>query len=65
MEANDRVNVNLGLRFDRFEYDGSNTAGTAARTFFYNAWNTQFPTAQQFNANNQVEAYNVCSPDSA
>ena len=58
----DRVNVNLGLRFDRFEYDGSNTTGTAARTFFYNAWNTQFPTAQQFNVSNQVEAYNVVQP---
>ncbi len=69
----DRLNINLGLRFDRFEFDGSNTTGTAARTFWYNAWNKQFngttlcgtsPCANlpQINASGQVEAYNVIQP---
>ena len=58
----DRLNINLGLRFDRFEFDGSDTTGTAARTFFYNAFNNQFPTLAQVNTSGQVEAYNVIQP---
>ncbi len=58
----DRLNVNLGLRFDRFEFDGSDTTGTPARTFFYNAWNKQFPGLVQLNTPSQVEAYNVIQP---
>jgi hypothetical protein len=60
----DRLNVNLGLRFDRFEFDGSSTTGTPARTFFYNAWNNQFGGAglTQLNTSGQVEAYNVIQP---
>ena len=58
----DRLNVNLGLRFDRFEFDGSDTTGTPARTFFYNAWNKQFPGLMQVNTPSQVEAYNVIQP---
>ncbi|MDP9105020.1 MAG: TonB-dependent receptor, partial [Candidatus Eremiobacteraeota bacterium] len=58
----DRLNVNLGLRFDRFEFDGSDTTGSPARTFFYNAWNNQFPTLKQLNTPSQVEAYNVIQP---
>ena len=58
----DRLNINLGLRFDRFEFDGSNTTNTAARQFLYSAWNAQFPTNKQFNVPDQVEAYNVIQP---
>jgi hypothetical protein len=69
----DRLNINLGLRFDRFEFDGSNTTNTPARQFLYSAWNSQFngvtlcgatPCAniQQLNASNQVEAYNIIQP---
>ncbi|MDP9104530.1 MAG: TonB-dependent receptor, partial [Candidatus Eremiobacteraeota bacterium] len=58
----DRLNINLGLRFDRFEFDGSDTTATPARTFFYNAWNKQFPTLKQLNTPSQVEAYNVIQP---
>ena len=57
-----KLNIDLGLRFDRFEYDGSDTTGTAARTFWYNAWNNQFPTNPQFNVPSQIEAYNEWQP---
>jgi len=58
----DRLNINLGLRYDRFEFDGSSTTGTPARTFWYNAWNNQFPTIRQINASGQTEQYSVIQP---
>jgi hypothetical protein len=58
----DRINVNLGLRYDRFVFQGSDTTGTAARTFFYNAWNNQFPTLKQFNVSGQTESYSELQP---
>jgi hypothetical protein len=57
-----RLNIDLGLRFDRFEYDGSDTTGTAARAFWYAAWNAQFPGKMQFNIPSQIEAYNEIQP---
>jgi hypothetical protein len=35
-----KLAINFGLRFERFQFDGSDTTGTAARTFYYNAYNT-------------------------
>jgi hypothetical protein len=59
----DRLNVNLGLRFDGFTFDGADTTnGGAARTFWYNAWNAQFPMLQQFNVSGQVESYGELEP---
>ena len=69
----DRLNINLGLRYDRFEFDGSSTTATPARAFFYNAWNRQFngvtscgsaacPNLQQINASGQTEQYSVIQP---
>jgi hypothetical protein len=34
-----KLTIDGGLRFDRFEFDGANTDTGAARTFFYNAFN--------------------------
>ena len=34
-----RLAIDGGLRFDRYEYEGSDTTGTVARQFFYNAFN--------------------------
>jgi hypothetical protein len=56
-----KVSVNLGLRFDRFEFDGMDTTGTAARTFWYNAYNRNFGTTMQ-NIPSQIEAYSVVQP---
>jgi hypothetical protein len=58
----DRLNVDLGLRFDRFEFDGSDTFHSNARSFLYNAWNREFPTMQEFNVSRQIEAYNEWEP---
>ncbi|MDB5072200.1 MAG: cirA 1 [Candidatus Eremiobacteraeota bacterium] len=57
-----RLNIDVGLRFDRFQYNGSNTTGTPARTFWYNAWNRQFTANQQFNVPSQIEGYSVWQP---
>jgi hypothetical protein len=58
----DKLNVNLGLRFDSFVFDGGNTNDGPARDFWYAAWNAQFPALQQFNVSNQVESYSELQP---
>ncbi len=58
----DKLSIDLGLREDSFTFDGSSTLGSAARTFLYNAWNTQFPTLQQINSSGQVESYSELEP---
>ena len=59
----DRWNVNFGLRFDRFEFDGADTRnGGAARVLWYNAWNLAHPTNQLVNVPNQIMAYNEWQP---
>ncbi|MDQ2864999.1 MAG: TonB-dependent receptor, partial [Candidatus Eremiobacteraeota bacterium] len=40
-DPSDRLHINLGVRYDRFEYDPSNTSG-GARTFWQNAWNHSY-----------------------
>lgn len=56
-----KLNVNLGLRFDRFEFDGMDTTDTGARVFWYNAYNADFGTNLQ-NLSRQIESYNVVQP---
>jgi len=34
-----KFTLNVGVRFDDFQYTGANTQGTGARTLFYNAFN--------------------------
>ncbi len=59
----DRLNINLGLRLDSFTFQGSDTTnGGLARTFWYNAWNAQFPTHKQFNVSAQSATYDVWQP---
>lgn len=36
---NDRLTVNAGLRLDQYRYIGDNTTGTAARAFWFDAFN--------------------------
>ena len=40
----DKLHVNLGLRFDRFEFQGSDTTNSLARTFWYNSFNQDYCT---------------------
>jgi carboxypeptidase family protein/TonB-dependent receptor-like protein len=35
----DKLLFNYGVRVDRYQYQGSDTTGSPARTFWYNAWN--------------------------
>lgn len=58
----DKLNINIGLHVDRFEFDGSDTTQSAARQFLYTAYNNQFPNAQQFNVPSQTEGYTVFQP---
>jgi len=42
-QPNDKLLLNLGARWDRFEFDGSGTnPSDPARQFWFNAWNTDF-----------------------
>ena len=61
----DRLNVNVGLRYDGFEFIGGNTAGSPARVLWYNAWNLTHPPSLQLAPNpgaGQVESYGVLQP---
>ncbi len=58
----DKLTINYGVRYDRYEFDGSDTTNSLARTFFFNAWNAQFPTIQLVNTPSQVESYTVFQP---
>ncbi len=40
-DPTDRLHINLGVRYDRFEYDTANTQG-GTRPFWYNAWNNSY-----------------------
>jgi hypothetical protein len=45
----DRLNINLGLRYDQFQFIGSDTTGSPARTMWYNAYNLLHPGANVVN----------------
>jgi hypothetical protein len=38
-KPNDKLVLNLGLRFDDFQYDGADTTASPARTLFFNSFN--------------------------
>ncbi len=40
IKPNDKLLINLGIRYDSFAFQGSDTTATAARTLFFNAFNT-------------------------
>jgi TonB dependent receptor/Carboxypeptidase regulatory-like domain/TonB-dependent Receptor Plug Domain len=62
-KPSDRLSFDLGLRFDSFVFQGSDTTtGGQARVFAYNAWNRQFPALKQFNVSGQVESYSELEP---
>ncbi len=56
-----KLNINLGLRFDRFQFVGQNTLDTAARAFWYAAYNRDNGTAI-VNIPSQIEQYNEWQP---
>jgi hypothetical protein len=59
----DRLNINLGLRYDRFQFIGSDTTGSLARTMWYNAYNLLHPTAPLVNPGaGQIFTYGELQP---
>ncbi len=36
-----KIDINIGMKYDLFAYTGANTFNSGARTFFYNAYNSQ------------------------
>jgi hypothetical protein len=61
-KPSDKLTINYGLRYDKYEFDGSDTTGSAARTFLYNAYNAQFPNNKQYNVPNQINTYSALQP---
>ncbi len=59
----DRLNFNVGLRYDKFEFDGANTYGSPARTLWYNAYNLLHPATPLVNPGaGQIESYGELQP---
>jgi hypothetical protein len=58
----DKLDINFGLRMDSYGFDGGNTFGSNARTFFFNAWNAQFPTTPLYNPTYQTETFTELEP---
>ncbi len=59
----DKLLINLGLRDDRFEFDGSNTFDSNARTLYTNAYNLTHASAPLINPGaGQILSYNVIEP---
>ena len=51
----DRLHVNAGIRFDRFEFDVPPTAGGPARAFWFNAWNAVMCANPGVNGGNPID----------
>ncbi len=59
----DKLAINLGLRYDLFQFLGSDTTnGGLARELYYNAWNLTHPGLQEFNVPSQEFAYPEFQP---
>jgi outer membrane receptor protein involved in Fe transport len=59
----DRLNLNFGLRYDRFEFAGAPTYGSPARALWYNAYNLLHPATPLVNPGaGQIESYGELQP---
>jgi outer membrane receptor protein involved in Fe transport len=57
----DRLNLNLGLRWDNFRFIGADTSDSPARQLFYNAYNMVHGT-NVVNVTHQTESYAELQP---
>ena len=57
-----QLSINAGIRFDDYQFVGSNTQGTAARTFYYNAYNMDNCLDAQKNIYDKVTQLGLTSP---
>jgi hypothetical protein len=62
LRPNDKLDINFGLRMDSYGFIGGNTYNSPARTFFFNAWNAEFPSTPLYNPPNQSETYTEVEP---
>jgi outer membrane receptor protein involved in Fe transport len=58
----ERLNVNLGIRYQLYQFLGADTTNSGARTLFYNAYNLTHPTAPVFNVPSQIFTYPEFEP---
>ena len=61
-KPSDKLNFNLGIRFDQFQFHGSDTTNSIARTLYFNAYNLTHPATPLDNASAQVFTYDVLQP---
>jgi outer membrane receptor protein involved in Fe transport len=57
-----KLNINLGLRYDQFQFVGSSTQDTIARTLFFNAYNLVNPTTPLENVSNTIDTFDEWQP---
>jgi hypothetical protein len=50
-----RIALNVGVRFDRFEFDLPSTAGGPTRAFWFNAWNAVMCANRGVNGGNPID----------
>ena len=62
IRPNDRLSINVGMRLDVFQFQGSNTATSPARTFWYNAFNLDNCLDAQNNLADKVRDLGLASP---
>ncbi len=57
-----RLHFNLGLRFDRFQFNMPPTAGGASRAFWFNAWNNVMCVNPGINGGNPIDETLIGAP---
>jgi outer membrane receptor protein involved in Fe transport len=60
----DKLNINIGLRYDQFQFIGADTTNSGARTLFYNAYNATLPPGATplVNTSGGIDTYNEWQP---
>jgi hypothetical protein len=58
----DKLDINLGMRYDLFQFLGADTTGSDARALFFNAYNITHPATPLANVPNQQFAYPEFQP---
>jgi hypothetical protein len=57
-----KLTVNVGLRFDQFQFLGTSTQDSVARTLFFNAYDMVNTTSPLFNVGNNVDTFDEYQP---
>ncbi len=57
-----KLNVNLGLRLDQFQFRGASTDDSVARTLFFNAYDMTHATSPLYNIGNNIDTFDELQP---